>query len=51
MFFYGSDLEDMCAKDALYASDKTCVQPKPVSLFSVLCSVFHVFLLYSAVNA
>jgi hypothetical protein len=24
-----SDLEDMCAKDALYASDKTCVQPKP----------------------
>lgn len=40
MFFYGSDLEDMCAKDALYASDKTCVQPKPVSLFSVLCSLF-----------
>ncbi|KAF0888335.1 hypothetical protein E2562_014165 [Oryza meyeriana var. granulata] len=24
-----SDLEDMCAKDALYASDKTCIQPKP----------------------
>uniref|UniRef100_J3LT75 DUF547 domain-containing protein n=1 Tax=Oryza brachyantha TaxID=4533 RepID=J3LT75_ORYBR len=29
MFIYGSDLEDMCAKDALYASDKTCIQPKP----------------------
>uniref|UniRef100_A0A0E0KJH2 DUF547 domain-containing protein n=1 Tax=Oryza punctata TaxID=4537 RepID=A0A0E0KJH2_ORYPU len=24
-----SDLEDMCAKDTLYSSDKTCIQPKP----------------------
>ena len=38
----GSDLDKMCGKDALYASDKTFVPPKQVVRFLLLMRSFNI---------